>query len=241
VDINITLRGSDAAVAAAWFNFGASINFALGVQMAVNAAQSMSSNNLPDRSNAHGTSSQQTPSFDTAGIKERLKTALDDPECANFVKQLLNAVAKTNNPLYKDGDVMKLFDSFVSQTKGGFTREKPAGSAGYGNASGLIAKGDASIFLYGDGSKQASDQTILDTMGTLHELLHLAGAKSRYTDRAFAEVVRNNPEWSKLSRAPYPGDKNFGFKKRAKNPNDGVWSSYWGDVLNQKCFEGKIK
>jgi RHS repeat-associated protein len=178
--------------------------------------------------------------FNQAGIKKGIEEALKNPECADFVKELLDAVATKGNPLYKNGDISALFDSLASQSKGGFTRTAPPGSAGYGNASGLVSKGDASIYLFGNPNISSAAQTILDTMGTFHELMHLAGSKGRYTDRRFAEVVRGNPAWSNLSRAPWPGDKSFQFFKRAsKNDNDGAWSSYWGDVLIQKCFGGK--
>jgi hypothetical protein len=129
---------------------------------------------------------------------------------------------------------MAMFEAVVSG-KGGFTRERPPGSLGYGSPTGSIAKGDATIYLAGDPKLSPAQQLASDTDGALGELMHLAGAKQLFSDRDFAEVVRH--DFPGVSRAPYPGDKNYKFfKEAAKNPNHGGWSSYFHDVVRQRCF-----
>jgi hypothetical protein len=79
-------------------------------------------------------------------------------------------------------------------------------------------------------------QLIFDTEGALHELLHLAGSKEYYTDQRFAEAVHNNPAYQ--SRSPYPPDTPA-LHGELKDPGAIGWGAYWGDVLKQKCFEGR--
>jgi hypothetical protein len=100
--------------------------------------------------------------FDVDGIRDGLKKALSNADCAKFVDSLLRAVAAT---------------------------KKNSGSAGYGNPIGHIAKGDAAIFVVG-GASDSAIQLAGDIRGILHELMHMAGQKKNYTARAFAEIVR---------------------------------------------------
>lgn len=162
-----------------------------------------------------------------------MQTALNNTDCSNIVNALLNDVANKKNPLVKNGDIMAMFEAVVSG-KGGLTRDKPPGSLGYGNPTGSIAKGNASIYLIGSPGLSAAAQLANDVEGTLGELMHLAGSKQYYTDRDFAEFVHQ--DYPGLSRAPYPLDANYPFRKEAlANPNSGGWSSYFHDAVKRKC------
>jgi hypothetical protein len=160
-----------------------------------------------------------------------LQDALKKYECRELIQDLLDAVKSKKNPLAKSGDIMTLFNSVVTG-KGGFSRTAPDGSAGYGNPTGRISQGNAGIFLIGT-NYPAGVQLGFDTQGTLHELLHLAGYKTYYTDQQFAEAVHSNP--ANQSRALYPPDTPA-MHAALKDPGSLAWSSYWGDVLVQKCF-----
>jgi RHS repeat-associated protein len=178
---------------------------------------------------------QNQQPFDIPGIRAGLLDALKKPGCADIVKTLLNAVASKKNPLVKNGDIMAMFESVVSG-KGGFTRNKPPGSLGYGNPTGLIAKNNAGIFLLANGKLSPDIQLKLDTDGALGELMHLAGTKKLYTDREFAQAVHDL--YPGLSRAPDPFNPNSGFtKQQLADPNGGPYSSYFHDAVRRKCFE----
>jgi len=76
-------------------------------------------------------------------------------------------------------------------------------------------------------------------MIVLHELLHLAGLKSYYTDAQFARIVNGIPQYAAVARVPFPldGADKQTTKELLEDPGDIRWGGYWGDVLQQKCFE----
>jgi hypothetical protein len=177
----------------------------------------------------------QKPGFNENGIRDGLKKALSNPDCAKLIDALLNAVATKKNPLvsqYGQGGIMGMFEAVILED--GLTRTAPPGSAGYGSPIGNIAQGDAAIFV-GSVPFGPADQLQVDVKGVLGELMHLGGQRKYYTDRAFAEVVHR--DYPGLSRSIWPGDKNYKFHKDAqKNPNHIGWSYYFHYAVNKTCF-----
>ena len=121
---------------------------------------------------------------------------MSNADCAKFVDSLLRAVATKKNRLVtqytdsattKDG-ILAMFDAVRSQN--GFTRTPPPGSAGYGNPIGRISKGMPKFLPW---AVLAIPQFNLPAIkGAFHELMHMAGQKKDYSDRVFAEIVRQD-------------------------------------------------
>jgi len=182
---------------------------------------------------------QQT-GFDIAGITTQVDAILSKLRCIEFGKRILNAVSTKDNPVLRGGDMREIFDDFLLQENGGYTRTKPPGSAGYGSPTGLIRKGDGTIFSRAYPSMSAAEQTAYDAGTTVAELFHMAGQNEYYTDRALAEAAHNIPEYAALYRGfnrqwnvfdPSYVDK----AGAAKNPNHAGWSSYFHDIQRQLC------
>jgi YD repeat-containing protein len=168
-------------------------------------------------------------------IRDGLKKALSDTDCAKLVDALLNAVATKKNPLvsqYIQGGIMGMFEAVMLED--GLTRNPPPGSAGHGNPIGNIAQGNAQIFVESRPFGSA-DQLQTDVKGVLAELMHLGGQKASYTDRAFANIVHN--DYPKLTTSIWPGDKSYKYHKDAlKDDNHIGWSYYWHYAVNRTCF-----
>ncbi len=182
---------------------------------------------------------QNTP-FDLSNIKRLVDQTLSNPDCAHFMSRVLNAASSNSNPVLEGGNAAKIFEDFLAQKKGGLTREKPAGSLGYGSPTGRIAKGDAKIFLIGG----VANQTVTDASGVIDELAHLAGSKQPYTDQLLATIVHGIPEYAALSRMKGPTrdvfDPNYvRGDEAAKHPDAAGWSNYFHDIQRQMCPIGK--
>jgi hypothetical protein len=137
----------------------------------------------------------QDSGFDTPGITDLVNRTLSNPDCAKFYQQILASVSGKNLPL--DGGNMKdIFNRFLAQKKGGFTRTKPDGNAGHGGVFGHIPKGDGKIFsaVFPD----PAQQTWVDAQVTLAELMHLAASSGWYSDYDLAVAANNIPEYAKL-------------------------------------------
>jgi RHS repeat-associated protein len=178
---------------------------------------------------------------DVPGTTELVNDILSKQKCIDFANRILNAVSTKDNPLLRGGDLQQLFKDFLGQKKGGYTRTKPPGSAGYGSPIGLIRKGDGKIFSRAYPSMSGSQQTAYDAGTTVAELFHMAGRNEFYTDRALAEAAHSIPEYRDMYRENNQPQWNV-FDPRyvdkvgaAKNPNHGGWSSYFHDIQRQLC------
>src|ERR1700682_449995 len=146
------------------------------------------------------------PAPNVAGIRANLATALQDGDCANFIKDLLDRISSENNPLVEHGDLLKVFDKVVSQ--GGLVR-KP--SAGGGLAYGSVRGKDAAIFfgpvggaVVRDGPEAISNFLLwADSDSVIHELIHLAGMDS-YSDAQLARTVDQMPDTPILGDVQFP-------------------------------------
>lgn len=182
----------------------------------------------------------QNTAFDLTGITNQVDAILEKWRCIEFAKRILSAVSTKDNPVLRGGDLREIFDDFLSQEKGGYTRDKPPGSAGYGSPTGLIRKGTGKIFSRAYSSMSRAEQIAYDGDTTVAELFHMAGRNEYYTDRALAEAAHNIPEYAKMYRGVIPEtnvfDPRYLYKEdAAKYPNQGGWSSYFHDIQRQLC------
>jgi len=180
----------------------------------------------------------QAQNPDIAGVTNQVDDILSKWRCVEFAKRILGAVSTKDNPVLRGGDLREIFDDFLSQQNGGYTRTKPKDSAGYGSPTGLISKGNGKIFSRAYPSMSGAEQTAYDAGTTVAELFHMAGRNEYYTDRALAEAVHNIPEYAAMSRffSPTVFDQRYADKAgAAKNPNHGGWSSYFHDIQRQLC------
>jgi hypothetical protein len=188
--------------------------------------------------NHAGGGTPQSPAFDTVSITNQVDAIFSKWRCIEFAKRILTAVSTKDNPVLRGGDLREIFDDFLNQKKGGYTRTKPPGSAGFGSPTGLIRKEDGQIFSRAYPSMSGPEQTAYDAGTTVAELFHMAGRNEYYTDRALAEAVHNIPEYAALSSflSPTVFDPRYAHKAdAAKNPNHGGWSSYFHDIQRKVC------
>ncbi|MDT5295421.1 MAG: hypothetical protein QOJ76_2301 [Acidobacteriota bacterium] len=169
--------------------------------------------------------------IDVAGIRAELARMLKTPDCANFVKQLLDVVSKNaapGNTLVAGGDILKIFD--LIQTQKGMVRSgDTAGGAipGANFALGSIATGNAQIqvgnFRPGLPVTAQELKTLYlksDAQISMHETIHHAG-RLVYSDQDLAIVVSMLPP---LPRPPLPTTVDR-FK----------FSQYWDAELKKHC------
>jgi YD repeat-containing protein len=178
--------------------------------------------------------------FDITRITNQVDAIIEKLRCVEFGKRILNAVSTKDNPVIRGGDLRDIFDDFLLQENGGYTRTKLPGSAGYGSPRGLIRKGNGTIFSPAYSSMSGAEQTEYDAATTVAELFHMSGRNEVYTDRALAEAARSIPEYAALYRGVNPESNVFDQRYRdksgaAKNPNHGGWSSYFHDIQRQVC------
>jgi RHS repeat-associated protein len=181
--------------------------------------------------------SQDSSGFNIPGIVTQVNAILSKPACIDFAERILNAVTNKDNPLLTGGDLQQLFELFLVQKNGGYTRKKPNDSAGYGSPRGLIRNGNGKIF-----SKVVApaEQTAYDAATTVAELFHLAGRNQYYTDRALAEAAHSIPDFASKYGGFIPESNVFDPRYRdkagaAKDPNHGGWSSYFHDIQRKVC------
>ncbi len=137
---------------------------------------------------------QNSPPFDREQIKQLVTETLGKDPCAEFAKKILAAVNSKKNPALAGGDLAKIFEAFLANG-GDYTRERPSGSAGYGNPIGnIMDKGGARIYT----SRATGLQPLFDAGGVIAELFHLAGSKKHYTDKKLADAARGIPEYAAL-------------------------------------------
>jgi hypothetical protein len=168
--------------------------------------------------------------IDVAGIRAELARMLKAPDCANFVKRLLDDAARNaapGNTLVAGGDILKIFD--LIQTQKGMVRSGDTAHGaipGANFALGSIATGNAQIqlgnFRPGLPVTLPELKTLYlksDTPITMHETIHHAG-RLVYSDQDLAIVVSMMPG----PRPPLPATVDrFRF------------SQYWDAELRKHC------
>jgi len=164
---------------------------------------------------------------------------LANPDCQAFMKTVLNNASTRKNPVLEGGDIQKIFGDFLSQSKGGISRRRLPGSAGFGSPSGRIkagGKGNANIHLPLLGANQDRN----DAEGIVNELPHLSGGaggwpdRNEYDDYALAQAVQGTPYTSlnTLPAAINPFDPDYPGRE---NRYDGQWSTYFHEILRKAC------
>jgi YD repeat-containing protein len=180
----------------------------------------------------------QKRGFDIPEITKQVNKILSKQACIDFANRILNAVSTKDNPVLREGNLQEIFKNFLDQKNGGYTRNKPRNSGGFGSPTGLIHKGNGKIFSRAFTWMSDTQQTAYDVGTTVAELFHMAGRDEYYTDRALAEAVRNIPEYAKMSGflSPTVFDPGYEDKKgAAEDPNHGGWSSYFHDIQKRLC------
>jgi len=171
--------------------------------------------------------------FDVPGIRAEMERMLNKPKCAAFVKQLLSIVAsnaQADNKLVAGGDVLKVFDTVMSQK--GLVRandiQNGADPSGPNLALGNVAKKNARIQVgnYRPGipvtrADLKAQYLKSDARICLHETLHHCG-ELVYSDQEFAIAASalngNNPPLP----VPIPNtDMRF------------IYSQYWDGELRK--------
>jgi hypothetical protein len=176
----------------------------------------------------------QAADFDTDGIAKLVNATLSSASCADCYQRILGSASAKNPPL-DGGNMEAIFRRFLAQKKGGFTRTKPRGNAGFGGVFGYIPKGNAKIFSLE--YKFPNLRNWKDAQTTLGELMHLAASHGWYSDYELAVAAHNIPEYAEL----FPQDptrnvfdsrflqmRNFKVIGigRPKDQNNGGFSSY---------------
>jgi len=199
---------------------------------------SLPGNSLYDHGRSGGNSplrflqSPRQPDPDKEGIRSNLEKALKDPDCENFIKDLLSKAASDNNPLVEGGDILKIFDK-VRLTRGL--------GAGGGQAIGSFATGDPQIDFRPMGGRFRNLDNMkeyllyVDSLVAIHELIHLAGLKI-YDDRQLAIAA------SKMSNAPGLEDLPFPTGGTEAEINHWVfyYSNYFDTELRKRCKKGRV-
>jgi RHS repeat-associated protein len=158
--------------------------------------------------------------------RNRLADMLNNPNCRDFIINLLNGAAALTEDLYLSTDLLRLFDA-VKVQRGfiyGDTIRRVSGYDG-STVSGSIIMATAQVelarpYLNVRTAQILASQARLEALSVLHELFHLAGRKGGYSDQVLASVVSNMPG------QPAP-TRDITQTRPA--------SDYWGNALNAAC------
>ncbi|HJT67512.1 MAG TPA: fibronectin type III domain-containing protein [Pyrinomonadaceae bacterium] len=187
-----------------------------------------------------GVGRDEVESFNLDEIRRMVTAALNRPICRDFYTRVLNAanVNTKKNPVLEGADLSKIFDDFMNQKKGGFTRKPVPGGAGFGSPTGLIRPGNpnsnASIFL--PPPVDDIDLDFSDAIGAVAEIFHLAGSRAFYDDEQLANAVHNIPEFA--SKFPLSAKNNVfdpAYQGNPKDPEDGGYSTYFHNIQRIFC------
>jgi hypothetical protein len=158
------------------------------------------------------------------GLDELLKRA----DCANFVKNLINQVAKNTGKPFLSDDVLTLFDKINAQ--GGYVLQAAitGGRRVGGTVGGYISNNDAKVFIspFAMASSYIRPEQNSYIMTALHETIHHAAGNRYYHDHELAQAAFD------LGAAPkYILDIFEKIKKNDVSAN----SSFWNGILNRHC------
>ncbi len=167
------------------------------------------------------------PPVDVPGVRDKIADWLKNPECRDYVTNLINEAARQNegNPAVST-DPLDLFNRVSSQ--GGFVRLQVGTHANpsYSHVGGYINQNNATVYLAPlrlEPGMTAAEITrgalSLDSMGAFHEIIHLAGTKW-YDDLQLSRAARA------LGGPALPTDRD--------NRNL-AFSSYFDNELKQHC------
>ena len=158
------------------------------------------------------------------GIEDEMKG-----DCAKYVNQLLDAVAKNTRV---DRSKLTLSDIF-SQSKLNILppRGRPGSiRIGGGEATGSISAGTATINIY-QMYQSVFDLQHLYVLQAFHETIHLSASSGAYTDEQLANAAFGllTPEEQKKNKLPNP-PANASAYDRAD-----AFSHYWDGLLTTHC------
>ena len=174
---------------------------------------------------------------DAKGIRQNIANALEDPDCANFIKALLNGAASSDNPLVEGGDLLKVLDVIMGQNGMWRARMGEGGTQAWPS----VAQGTGGI-RFGNVSGRFSSadelrETLLrfDSYAALHELIHLAGFRS-FGDDVLARAASKLPNAPPLKEIPFP----YGGTAAEISSYVYHYSDYWDDELRKHCSKLKL-
>jgi hypothetical protein len=175
-------------------------------------------------------------SVDLNNARRGLASYLINPDCANFIDNLLNTAARGDNPRVgsggRDADILDVFDLARSR----ITRGIPANGGG-GQATGSVAMNTAGVILAGtrfgraDYTANQKANSVLegDIHTLLHELIHLSGVHG-YGDYDLALAVATMTG----TQLPEPTGRG--------SASDGLaLSTFFDTELRKHCRDFKVK
>jgi len=168
---------------------------------------------------------------DITAIRSNLAAMLNTGGCGTFIEDLLNRLASSTKNPRVPGSVLDLFDMVNAQNgfvRGGLATKNKVSAT----VKGQLQSRDAAIhlgagfsFMVTTPQQKAQAVVVLDAFNVLHELVHLAGSNSYYTDRQVAVALSN------MGFAGLP------VRRKGENSRAFVGrnSNYFSDVLRTKC------
>jgi hypothetical protein len=174
---------------------------------------------------------QQNPAPDVNDLRNRITKGASNPNCANFIKDLINKTATDKNPA-EFTDALKGFEKIASQ-RGyiyGDTIRKTYGFDG-STVNGTISGRDgaqvelARPYLNVRTPAIIESQLRIQAISALHEILHLAGRNQTYSDLDYAKSVAAMP-----GAKPLPDFSNMSYKEAVY-----AVSNYWNKALYAAC------
>lgn len=133
-------------------------------------------------------------------FKKLLRDRLDYGDCANYVAKIINKAAELSDGKNDaiSTDVMALYQMINRQSRGGFFLNQPAiwkGKRVSGTAQGNIPSGDAKVTIDSGGGFSDRPDGYLRLpadygIAGIHEIIHLAGKNTTYTEELLSEAVR---------------------------------------------------
>jgi hypothetical protein len=171
----------------------------------------------------------QNPALDVIDLRIRITKITSNPDCANFVKELISKTATDKNPA-EFTDALMGFEKIASQ-RGyiyGNTVRKTYGFDGSTVNGTISGQNGAQVELarpYLNVRTPAiiESQLRIQAMSALHEILHLAG-RNQYDDFDYADTV-----------ADMQGVERPNFRERPYREGVHAASSYWAKALYAAC------
>jgi hypothetical protein len=175
---------------------------------------------------------------DLNNARRGLASYLINPDCANFIENLLNTAAMGDNPRVagagRDADILDIFD--LARTR--ITRGNPAGG-GSGQSTGSVATKDPGVILGGttfassrgeySPAEKANLQLEADIHTLLHELIHNSGIHG-YGDYDLALAV------ARMTGTEVPRPTG-----RGANSDAFAFGTFWDTELRKHCKDFRVK
>jgi YD repeat-containing protein len=224
--------GDDISAAQSWATSMTDRGYDVDLHLSINLSSSMNSffdfSWLPR-------SQRQTGGFDVKQIKENIAKLYGNKRCKDFLDKLFSLVSTKKNYVEEGGDMNKLFADLLSMKKGGLTRVSPNG-ARLGTVVGRIKDNNQTIYV----ARNKTAVTETDTMAIFHEMIHGAGHRENYTDRALAEAVyKNFSEIKPLLNAKQVAWMENPTKEMKNDSGAYQWGGVWDTALDHYCFRNE--